>query len=125
VADDGPEAARPRDKVAFLARVDRAWATLEALVEGAERQRLTAPDPGGWSAKDYLAHLSVWEGRLLAFLEGKTLRDYFGIDRAEVRAVGTDGLNARLHAQHRDRPLVDVLAGWRDTHAAARRSGRD
>ena len=120
MAADQPGAARPRDKSAFLARVDAAWAELDALVANADAARLTLPGPGGWSAKDYLVHLSVWEGRLLAVLDGRTLRDYLGIDRAEVRALGTDGLNSRLHAQHRDRPLEEVLGGWRDTHARLR-----
>ncbi|HEV8636369.1 MAG TPA: maleylpyruvate isomerase N-terminal domain-containing protein [Chloroflexota bacterium] len=107
----------PRDKAGLLARIERSWAALDGMVGAASEARLTAAGPdGGWSVKDHLAHLSAWEGRLLAFLEGRGLAEHFGLDGATLRDLGTDGLNARLTERDRGRPLADVLAGWRETH---------
>jgi uncharacterized protein (TIGR03083 family) len=109
---------KPRDKAELLARIERSWGELDQLVRDTDAARLTAPGPdGGWSVKDHLAHLAVWEGRLLAFVEGRTMADYFGVSREEIRQIGTDGLNAIVDRRNRGRPLREVLAEWRAVHA--------
>jgi uncharacterized protein (TIGR03083 family) len=111
----------PRDRSALLARVDRSWTALDEMVAAASEDRLIAPGPdGGWSVRDHLAHLSAWEGRLLAFIDGRGLAEHFGLEQAAFDALGIDGLNDRLAERARTRSLADVLTGWRETHRRLR-----
>src|SRR5262249_28371876 len=109
-------AERPRDRGELMARIERSWAELDRMVGAASEERLTAPDPDGrWSVKDHLAHLSVWEGRLLAFLEGRRLAEDFGLDRDPFAALATGGLNAPRAGGDGGRRRAGVLAGGRET----------
>ena len=60
-----------------------------------------------WTRKDVLAHIEAWERRVVRLFEG--LRTGTPVDADEE----TDGLNARLYARDRDRPLDDVRTGER------------
>jgi len=94
-------------------RADRA--RLDALVAGLDAAQLVELSlESGWSVKDVLAHVSVWErlcsGWFAAAARGETP------DRAEVRDI--DAFNARAYADAKDRPLADVLAESRLSHDA-------
>ncbi|HEV7215133.1 MAG TPA: DinB family protein [Chloroflexota bacterium] len=109
--------ARPRTNAELVARIARSWADLELLVARADDDRLAKPGAdGGWSAKDHLAHISAWEGRLIAFLQGRTLADYFGLQPEELRELDIAALNARIAESNRAHLPADVLTAWRATH---------
>jgi len=63
-----------------------------------------------WTRKDVLGHLEAWERRVVDLVE--SLRA--GTDPGE--RVETDELNARFHAENRDRSLEDVRAGERSAY---------
>ena len=94
-------------------RADRA--RFDALVAGLDAARLVEPSlEGGWSVKDVLAHVSVWERLCTAWFAAAARGET--PDRAEVRDV--DGFNARSYRDAKDRPLADVLAESRLSHGA-------
>ena len=106
----------PRDKAELLARIREARAALERTVDRLSEAQLTTPGAGGWSAKDHLAHLAAWEGKIVAVMEGRPAHEGLGLDEAAYRGAGIDEINARLHERDRNRPLPDVLAAFRQTH---------
>jgi hypothetical protein len=65
-----------------------------------------------WTRKDVVAHVEAWERRVVRLFEG--LRSGTPVDADEE----TDGLNARLFARDRDRPLDDVRTGERAAYVA-------
>jgi len=108
--------APPQTKAELLIRIDQAWDDVATLVARASNAQLLAAGPdGGWSVKDHLSHLTVWEGRLLAFLQGRTFADYFGPDPAAVDS-SIDGLNAFIVERDRARTPEDVVQAWREVH---------
>ena len=106
----------PRDKGELLARIREARAALERTVDRLSEEQLTAPGPDGWSAKDHLAHLAAWEGKIVAVMEGRPAHEGLGLDEAAYRGASIDEVNARLHERDHDRPLPDVLDAFRRTH---------
>jgi len=92
---------------------------LEQTVSRVDEKGLTSPGPDGWSVKDHLAHVAVWEESLLALLEGRDRVVAVGLVSAttESDTRDVDAENADLQRLHRDRPLADVLATFRETHA--------
>ena len=103
------------NKPELLAALQRDWAALEALVASIDEQQLLAPElDDGWSVKDVLAHIAVWEARCASWLEAVAR----GVtpERPEVQNV--DAANARDYAAAKDTPLATVLAQSRAAHAA-------
>ena len=106
---------------ATLATFDRRWAELDEMVQGLGEQALTeVRDPAGWSVKDHLMHVALWEQALLAKVDGRPRHEALGIDAAIDRAGDDDTINAAIFAATRQRPLKEVLHALRETHAATR-----
>ena len=55
------DAALPRDKIELMERIHGSRAELERLVNRLDAEQATAPGPDGWSVKDHLAHLALWD----------------------------------------------------------------
>ena len=109
----------PRSKAEVMSRIDAAWTALQQIVESATDDDLTAPgDDEGWSVKDHLAHLAVWERSLIALLTGEARHTAMGVDRATYEGEDVDRINAVIHATHRDRTLADVRVFADQTHRA-------
>jgi hypothetical protein len=78
---------------------------------------MTAPGAEGWSIKDHLAHLVVWEQILLhGHLQGRSRAEAAGIDESIARMAPEEGLNDYFQARDRDLPLAEVLARFRRSH---------
>lgn len=96
-----------------LDQIQQARQSVEQLVASLDEAALTAPGPdGGWSIKDHLAHLTAWRRMVLGYLDGRPAVEGLGVS-PETYAQGEDAINAALEAQHRERPLAQVLAEFR------------
>ncbi len=106
-------------KSELLANIRRERATLDALVASLSEAEMIAPElDAGWSVKDVLAHISVWEERCASWLE--TVARGETPERPEVQDV--DDENARDYAAAKDAALAAMLAQSRESHAALLRS---
>lgn len=87
------------------AEIESTWGGLP-LAEMVRRPGVTRD----WSAKDLIAHLTYWENRVLADIqtgiEGKT----------PTMETDVDATNYRTWSVNRNRPLAEVLAGFRRSH---------
>lgn len=103
------------NKAELLRALESDWATLEALVASLDEAQMLAPElDDGWSVKDVLAHIAVWEARCASWLESVVR----GItpERPEVHDVNAS--NARDYAAAKDATLASVLQQSRDAHVA-------
>ena len=101
----------------MLALVETEWHRFDRAVAAIAPGEVAAVKVvGEWTAKDLVAHVAAWERRLLGWLEAAhrgeppTSRDPL-ITPDEV-----DAWNARVYAQHKDRPLAEVSAEAQSTH---------
>lgn len=109
----------PASKEELLGCIDREWRALQSFV-GRHSTRLEAPDVGGWSIKDNLAHLAAWE-RYLArrVLQGHSAASAFGLDEGAVENLELDALNAIILQRSRERTLEEVLEESEQIHLEA------
>lgn len=84
-----------------------------ALVDLTPEQMMTPRAGGGWSAKDTLGHIAVWESRLVTMLYAIER----GVAPKVIRAEQVDQFNAESLAEQRDRPLERVLSDFHAVHA--------
>jgi hypothetical protein len=112
----GDEMERRYTKAELLERMAAARGAVEAAIAGKDEATLTRPGADGWSAKDHLAHLTIWEGSLIALLEGRSRPVAMGIDDLpQEEEGGLETINAVLHERVKDRPLDRVLAEFRQS----------
>ena len=109
---------QPRTVAETLKRIHMTWAELHAVADGLSEQQLNEPGPEGWSVKDHLAHIMVWDSVPTTILRGRAQHRAFGLDQdAYDRIDSVDQLNAYIYDKHKDRPLAEVSTGLSEVHA--------
>lgn len=73
-------------------------------------------DPAGWSAKDHVAHLAMWERSMVYLLTGRSRHDGLGIDQETYLSHDYDVTNDAIYRQHRDRDWSSVRANFDQVH---------
>lgn len=100
----------------LLSRIDTAWAEFNAFLGTLRPEHLTGPrDAAGWTGKDHIIHLALWEGGMLGLLDGQPRHEAMGVDKATWER-DEDAVNAALQQRHADLPLDEVLERLRATH---------
>jgi hypothetical protein len=107
----------PSQHEAILARIDTAWASLLAAIDGLDDDALTTPGvTGDWSVKDILGQITTWEDstmtRSQATIDGTPQP---GSDSDEPWDLDT--FNARTSAAKADLAPDVVLSQLAETHA--------
>jgi hypothetical protein len=106
VTEDDPKG--PISAPECLARFRAARARVDELVAGIGSW--TAESPEGWTAKDYLAHLTTWQRRMVRwFEEGAAGKQRTGPEPGYTFEQ-IDALNERDFLAGRDTPLATVRA---------------
>lgn len=107
----------PETKAELLERMAVAAAAAETFITAHDEAALTRPlGESGWSAKDYIGHLRDWEYSLVALLQKEARYEAMGLTKELAASRDFDAQNDVLHQKHKDRPLADVLADFRNTH---------
>ena len=107
----------PHTKAELLERIEPSWAAFQQLIGRLNERELTASTgDDGWSVKDYIVHLTVWEQSVVNLLRSEPRHLGLGVDEETYLTVDEDGLNAIIYERNKDRPLADVLSAFHKTH---------
>lgn len=107
----------PFSKTELLTRIKQGWDEFNTYINSLTEQQLTIPtDAAGWTAKDHIIHLAVWEGGVLALLRGENRRGYMGVDEESWNSRDFDRMNEVIRQHHQDKTLPEVLNTFRDVH---------
>jgi uncharacterized protein (TIGR03083 family) len=103
----------------LLRRVREGRRRFEALIDSLTEEQITRPGPGGgWSVKDHLAHLAMWEVGIAALLRRQSRWEAMGLSREIVKQNNEDQVNAIIERQHAQRPLAEVKDLFHSSHRA-------
>ncbi len=109
---------QPRSVADILERVRASWATLLGALEGLSDEQLVEPGPQGWSVKDHLAHIMVWDNVPTTILRGQPQRVAFGLDETTYSRIDSvDQLNALIYSRYQDVPLNEVRSTLGQMHS--------
>jgi len=100
----------------LITAIEHEWEALQSALDGLdERQLIAAPVAGAWTVKDLLAHLAVWESRLVTDLHKveRGVAPTWNLTSAQV-----DQLNAQFYREQKSRPLERVLEDLSGVHLA-------
>jgi uncharacterized protein (TIGR03083 family) len=104
-------------KTEFLSALDKGWKDLQAYLHTLTPEQMTQPtDAAGWTVKDHLMHLAVWEDGMHALLQGLSRRDNMGIEKAVWDSGDFDQINAIIQQRYKELPLDEVRRTFHDVH---------
>src|SRR4051794_1166729 len=96
-------------KVELLRRMQAGWDELNRYIASLSDQQLTGPtDAAGWTVKDHLIHLAIWEDSVFGILEGLARHDYMGVDQEIWESGDFDRINAVIQQRFHDMPIDTV-----------------
>jgi hypothetical protein len=105
-------------KDAVLERAHTGREALDQVLANLSEEQLNAPVlEGGRSPKDVLSHISVWERRVITAIEIGRRGETPPWPEPGFNPWDTDKLNERDFLANRTRPIGDVIADARATHA--------
>ncbi len=100
----------PGNMAELLSDIEREWKGLMAVVARLTPQQMLAPDSGGWSPKDNLAHLAAWLRALMEYhLDGRPIDEVLDLPRGRAEPWTDDSVNAILFERNRGRSADEVI----------------
>ncbi len=105
----------PRTQEELLALTARERDALQSLLMGLSREQLLTFGEYGWSAKDFLAHLSEWERMLCEWYEAGLRGESPAVPAEGYSWARMDELNDRIFELHQDEEIEEVVAGWTES----------
>ncbi|HET6845900.1 MAG TPA: ClbS/DfsB family four-helix bundle protein [Anaerolineales bacterium] len=109
----------PQSTSELLADIEREWKALWRVVDRLTPQQMVAPDSGGWSPKDNLAHLTEWMNVLMGYhLDNKPSHEVMRLPQEVTKDWDMEVINPVLYARNRDRSPEDVVEESQRVYAA-------
>jgi hypothetical protein len=101
----------PGSKPELMAAIQREWNLLLDVADKIEQAgKMTAPDEGGWSPKDNLAHLAEWMNILMGYhIDHRPSHEVLGVSEDVTRDWDMEVINPLLFERNKDRSMEDVL----------------
>jgi hypothetical protein len=108
---------QPKSKAQIVKRLQAERRRLEQNLAGLTADEMLLPGAvGPWSVKDVLAHLADWEARMPGWVAASRRGETVQTPEPGLTWKQVDAVNQRIYERHRDRPLDEVLAYFRETH---------
>jgi uncharacterized protein (TIGR03083 family) len=97
-------------------RIEHAWAELQHFLNGLTDEQFAGPtDANGWTVKDHMVHLAVWEDGLKTLVDGGTQQAGMEIDDATWEK-DVDEINDVIFRRYRDLSLDEAKAKSQLSH---------
>lgn len=104
-------------KAELLSAIDKGWDDIQAYLDTLTEQQLTQPtDPAGWTAKDHVIHLAIWEDGINALLEKRDRVAAMGIDPETWESHDYDRINAIIQQRYHDLSWAEVQHKRQQVH---------
>lgn len=105
----------------MLRRIQAGWDDLQAYLSTLTPQQLTqSTDAAGWTIKDHVRHLAVWEDGIEALISGQSRRERMGVDMetwdSDWDADDFFHINDVIYRQHKNKSLDAVFAEYKSIH---------
>jgi uncharacterized damage-inducible protein DinB len=82
---------------------------LREFINSLSEAQLTIPtDEAGWTVKDHLVHIAVWQKGVVALLQSKPRFTAMGLSASAVQIHNYDEINETLRQKYADLPMVQV-----------------
>jgi hypothetical protein len=95
---------RPQSTAELVTEIEREWSALRGVVRRLSAAQMNAPDAGGWSPKDNLAHLAEWMKILMGYhMDRRPAHEVLGVPVEVTEDWDMDVINPVLFERNRNR----------------------
>jgi uncharacterized protein (TIGR03083 family) len=102
-------------KAEIMILIQQAWDDFNSLLDGLSDAQKSTPDPkDGWTVKDVLAHIAIWERSLGTWLAAANSGHEPDVPRFTDEYINE--MNARIYEEHREQPYRQVYEMFRGIH---------
>jgi hypothetical protein len=102
----------------LISEIEREWKLLMRLIENLDEKRISAPDKGGWSPKDNLAHLAEWMKILMGYhMDRRPAHEVMGVAEEVTKGWDMEIINPVLYERNRNRPSIEILSWAKQVYA--------
>lgn len=110
-------ARRPQNKKQLMKAIEHEWKLLLKVAEGLSDEQMTAPDAGGWSPKDNLAHLTEWMNILMGYhMDRRPAHEVMGVPEEVTKDWSIEVINPVLFERNKDRRREEVMSDLKKTY---------
>lgn len=101
----------------LTSRMQHGWDKFQAYLKTlSEDQQTRLTDAAGWTIKDHIMHLAVWEDGIYGMFSNHPRHIQMGLDDAAWDTDGYDIKNDIIYKQHKDKSLAEVMKAFQDIH---------
>lgn len=98
--------------------IDSTWSDLETFLAALTQEQTSTQDDQGWTIKDHVTHLAVWEDSVGILFRGEPRHLALGLDRSYYAQASFDEINEQIKDQRKHLSMSEVLALLHDVHRA-------
>jgi hypothetical protein len=103
-------------KVEVMQRIFHSRTNLENAINFMSKEQLIQPGADGWSPKDHLIHLAIWELGVAVLLGRRPRFAAMQVEEAVLHGKSMDEVNDLIYSQNAELPLPEVMDKFRNAH---------
>jgi hypothetical protein len=100
----------------FAASIDAAWQDLHSFLAAVTPGQASKRDQAGWSVKDHVAHLAVWEDSVAILFRGGRRHEALGIEEPLFTAGDIDEINEVIKVRLESTTLQEAIRNLEQAH---------
>jgi uncharacterized protein (TIGR03083 family) len=108
-------------KAELLQTIEQSWGKFHNYLKTLTPEQLDGPtDAVGWTVKDHLTHLMVWENGIYGMLNGRARWEQMNVDKVlwdeTFRTSQFDPINEAIRDQFRAKSAAEVIKQFEESH---------
>jgi hypothetical protein len=108
---------KPQSKKELMKAIEHEWDLVIKVAESLSDEQWIAPDSGGWSPKDNLAHLDEWMNVLIGYhMDKRPAHKVMQVSEDVTRGWNMEIINPILFERNKDRSHRQVMSRLKRTY---------
>lgn len=103
-------------KAEMLAAIERTWPVLNTALDCLTPSQLMLKDGEGWTVKDHVTNIAIWERSVVFLLQGQPRHEGLGVAEAVYEQGDVDEINAVIQQHNSSLSWNDALEQLRNVH---------